>query len=156
MNDLSCDVKTIPTHTFMHTDNISCNHGCALDGTVARQGDGFVHGTIDGVLNLPETYDSGSEPMKDLPCDIKTIPTPTFMHTDKVSCNHGCALDGAVDGSVHGAFGGVLNLPEAYDSGSEPMNDYHVISKPFKNPHLRMLIILHATMVAPWTGLSLD
>ena len=122
----------------MHTDNISCNHGWALDGTVARQGDGFVHGTIDGVLNLPETYDSGSEPMNDLPCDIKTIPTPTFMHTDKVSCNHGCALDGAVarhgDGSVHGAFGGVLNLPEAYDSGSEPMNDLSCDIKTISKP----------------------
>ena len=86
--------KTIPTHTFMHTDNISCNHGCALDRTVASQGDDSVYGTIDGVkLNLSETYDSGSEPMNDLSCDIKTISTPTFMHTDNISCNHGCTLD---------------------------------------------------------------
>ena len=137
VNDLSCDIKTIPTLTFMHTDNISCNHGCALDGAVTRQGDESVHGAIEGVLNFSisnddETYDFGSEPVNDLSYDIKTIPTPTFMHIDNTSCNQGCGLDRAVtrqgDGSVHGGVDDVLNLSiysgnETYGPGSEPIND---------------------------------
>ena len=85
MNDLSCDIKTIPAPT----------------GAVTRRGDGSVNGVIGVFFNLAiyndiETYDSGSEPMNDLSCNIKTIPTPTFMHTEITLCNHCCALDGAV------------------------------------------------------------
>ena len=62
----------------------------------------------------PLLYCSGSEPMNNLPCDTKTIPAPTVMHTVISSRNHGCALDravtGQVDGSVNGAADGVLNL----------------------------------------------
>ena len=78
----------------------------------------------------PLLYGSGCEPMKNLPCDTKHIPTPTVMHTNISSCHHGCALDGAItgkaDGSVHGPAGGVLTLSIYNDNevcGSEPVND---------------------------------
>ena len=147
MNDLSCDTKTILFPTFMHTDNTSCNNGCALDGAVARQDCGSVHGATDGVLNCSisndETYDSGSETVNDLSCDIKIISTPTGMHNDNSSCNHVCVLDrvvtGQVDGSFHGTADGVLNLSiyndnETYGSGSEPVNDLSCDTKIIPTP----------------------
>ena len=91
-----------------------------MDGTITRQGDGCVLGAIDGVLNFStsnddETYDFGSEPVNDLANDIKSIPTPTFMHIDNTSCNHGCALDGAVfrqgDVFFHGGIDDVCFEP---------------------------------------------
>ena len=46
--------------------------------------------------------------------NIKTFSTPTVMHNDNSSCNHGCVLDrvvtGQVEGSFCGAADGVLNL----------------------------------------------
>ena len=68
--------------------------------------------------------------MNNIPCDTKTFPAPTVMHTVISSRNHGCALDmavtGQVDGSVHGSVDGVLTLSIYNDNevyGSEPVND---------------------------------
>ena len=65
------------------------------------------------------------------------------MHTSNSSRSHGCALDravtGQVDGSVHGADDGVMNLSisndnETYESRSEPVNNLSCETKTTPTP----------------------